>query len=553
MAEPAEWENRLYYGDNLDILRGTHLEAGDKIPPDSVDLVYLDPPFNSKASYNILYKEKNGTDSPAQVEAFDDTWKWDTHSEAVYNELATSGHEKVGDLVQAMRRFLGSNDMMAYLVMMAARLVELHRVLKPTGSLYLHCDPTASHYLKLLLDAVFGPQNFRNEIVWRRDIAGKGAKRSSNQWPRNMDNLLYYSKSSTWLFKQQYTDLTKKQADNYRYKDAEGRAFKAVQLGDYSEESIARMEQEGLIYISPTGKKYKKYYLDEAKNTVDSIWVDIYGFGTRTATKERLGYPTQKPEALLERIINASSNPGDLVLDPFCGCGTTIAVAERLGRRWVGIDVTHLAINVMKRRLENTFGEDLKPYRVIGEPKDLSGARELAEQDRYQFQYWALDLVDGHPAGGERKKGADRGIDGFIPFIDDASGAVHKVLVQVKSGRVNSGVVRDLHGTVDREGAAIGLLITLGGPTRDMVTTAAEAGFYHSEGYNRDYPRIQILTVEELLDGKQVDFPSGHSLAFKPAAPKETPKGEQLVAEFSAQTVRKVIAAPEKEPQQPEG
>lgn len=368
-----KWKNQLYFGDNLDVLRTC-------IPDESVDLVYLDPPFNSKATYSVLFADSSGKASPAPVVAFEDTWHWSQDTERVYHETLLHGPERLSHLLQALRQLLGHNDMMAYLVMMAPRLVELRRVMKPTASLYLHCDIKASHYLKLVLDAVFGPSMFRNEIVWVRDPAGKGAKRVSGQWPRNFDVLLLYSRSEQMKFRQLYTELTEKQKKAYRYRDARG-YFKVVQRGDYTDESMERLRQQGRVYVSSTGKEGVKYYLDEARSTIGAVWTDIPGFGTRTASKERLGYPTQKPEALLERIIQASSDEGDLVLDPFCGCGTAVAVAERLRRRWIGIDIAPLAIHLIRRRLEGTFGSELSPYEVKGIPVDLPRAAALAPEN----------------------------------------------------------------------------------------------------------------------------------------------------------------------------
>ena len=453
----ADWKNKLYFGDNLGILR-------EHVPDESVDLVYLDPPFNSNATYNVLFKEASGEGSAAQIHAFDDTWHWSMESTFAYEDVVTSGPRKLADLLQAMRSFLGQNDMMAYLTMMAQRMIELHRVLKPTGSIYLHCDPTASHYLKLLMDAVFGYDNFRNE----------------------------------------------QQKKAYRYREIDGRYYKAVQLGDYSSKSIESMRATNLIYVSSSGREYKKYYLDSAKSTIDNIWTDIWGFGTRTASSERLGYPTQKPEALLERIIRASSNEGDVVLDPFCGCGTAVAVAERLKRKWIGIDVTHIAISLMKYRLHDTFGTQLSPYDVVGVPQDVESARALARSQhdgRYQFEYWALGLVDARP-GNNRRKGADAGVDGYINFFDDESGKAKTVLVQVKSGHVQRNIIATLKGDMEREKAELGLLVTLEPPTGPMEQEAMSAGVYVPERFpDRQFPRVQIATIEDLLSGRGPDLP----------------------------------------------
>ena len=494
------WKNTLYFGDNLAILR-------EHVPDESVDLIYLDPPFNSKATYNVLFHEKGGAESASQITAFEDTWHWGIESEDAYHEVVTGGG-KLADLLGALRQFLGTNDMMAYLTMMAVRLVELHEVLKPSGSIYLHCDPTASHYLKLLMDAVFGSGNFRNEIAWH--YSGWNKKLMASFESRT-DILLFYGKGKP-----------EEQTFN-SYARPWSSAAEYVKV----RKQKVRTEDDGREYVlsDAGGGKRIHRYLDEAMATgayVDNVW-DIDKLNN--SSKERLGYPTQKPEALLERIIQASSNEGDIVLDPFCGCGTAIAVAERLHRRWIGIDITHLAITLMRHRLHDSFGDELAPYEVIGDPKDLAGAKALALQDRYQFEWWALGLIDARP-GQDKKKGADKGVDGYIYFFDDRSGKAKKIVVQVKSGHVSVTLIRDLNGTINRENAAIGVFITLEEPTKPMKTEAATAGFYVPEDFpGKKSPRLQIFTIEELLEGKQVDYPRLRPEAtFKQAARKRKDK-----------------------------
>lgn len=528
------WENQLYFGDNLNVLR-------EHVPDECVDLVYLDPPFNSNATYNVLFKEKTGSESAAQIQAFDDTWQWNIESEKIYNELATGSHEKLADLIVALRSFLGTNDMMAYLVMMAARLLELHRVLKPTGSLYLHCDPTASHYLKLLLDAILGPTNFINEIIWRRSHP-KGL--TKNRFANNHDVILSFAKDISKLrWNVQYIphelEKAKKQ---YSFVDEDGRRYQLTSLLNpnpnrpnltydfcgvtkvwrWTKQRMLSEQSKGRIVVPRGGKGIPRYkrYLDEQQGIpISDFWDDI----SFASGAERLGYPTQKPEALLERIIKASSNEGDLVLDPFCGCGTTITVAERLNRRWIGIDITHLAITLMKARLEDSFGSACSPYIVRGEPTDLEGARALKEQDPYQFQFWALGLVKAHPLEG-KKKGSDRGIDGVLGFIDDDSNQPKRILLQIKGGHVNASHIRDLRGTIEREGAAIGAFITLEPPSGPMKLEAAEAGLYIPEYFpDLQYPKIQILTIEGLLKGtERLEYPRvAPEVTFKRAEKKE--------------------------------
>ena len=525
MTSP-DWKNKLYFGDNLHILR-------QQVDDESVDLIYLDPPFNSNANYNVLFQEKSGEESAAQITAFEDTWRWSLESEAAYQEVVTQGPDKLGRLLGAMREFLGQNDMMAYLTMMAQRMVELHRVLKPIGSIYLHCDPTASHYLKMVLDATFGPRNFRNEISWKRYGAHNDVGQGSTRFGRVHDIILLYGKSETVIWQQQFVPLEESYVQStYRYVEEDtGRRFTTTPLTGpggaekgnpvyewnghtrawrYNRDRMQNLHDEGRIYYSRTGYPRQKLYLDESRGVpVQDMWYDISSLSG--SHKERLGYPTQKPEALLERIINASSNEGDVVLDPFCGCGTAVAVAERLNRRWIGIDITHLAISLMKSRLHDSFGNDLRPYEVVGVPQDVASARALAvesEHDgRYQFEWWALGLVDARPAQ-ERKKGADSGVDGYINFFDDNSGKAKRIIVQVKSGHVNRGQVATLKGDMEREKAELSLFLTLEPPTGPMLQEAAAAGFYepeHFPGYQ--FPRVQILTIEGLLDGKAAQYP----------------------------------------------
>lgn len=558
--------NTLYYGDNLPVLQD--------FPNEIVDLIYLDPPFNSARNYNVLFKEESGQDSSAQITAFEDTWHWNQKAEDTYHDLVMAGGS-VSFMIEALRKFIGENQMMAYLVMMAVRLVEMRRVLKPTGSLYLHCDPTASHYLKVVLDTIFGVQNFRNEIIWKRSGAHGGARR----WGPIHDSILFYSKTNSYTWNPVVEDYDKKYiSDFYRYSDERGmyrlvtltgagvrtgdsgKPWKGVNptgvgrhwavplsalaevAGDIdvskmsTQEKLDLLDTHGLIYWPPKGSvPQQKRYLDMALGVpIQDVLTDILPIGSQAA--ERLGYPTQKPVALLERIISASSNPGDVVLDPFCGCGTTIAAAQKLGRTWLGIDITHLSIALQKYRLKDAFGLVAgKDYDIKGEPADLASAAQLAQDDRYQFQWWALSLIQARPLGASSdsktgKKGADHGIDGVITFIDDAKGTARRAVVQVKSGKVNAAQIRDLIGTVEREKAAIGIFITLEPATRPMHTEATVAGVYHSPVWNEDYPRIQLLTIKELLGGATVKMPkqSQAAVTFKKAK-KET--GEPTAAQ----------------------
>ena len=517
-------ENTLYYGDNLDVLR---LHVKDE----TVDLVYLDPPFNSNASYNVLFAERNGSQAAAQIKAFEDTWRWDQAAAQAYQEIVERGG-KPSQALQAFRTFLGENDMMAYLAMMAPRLIELHRVLKPTGSIYLHSDPNASHYLKILMDAVFSVRNFTNEISWKRTTTKSDYRQGALNWPRIRDVLLYYRKgvTSRGVFHQPFAPYSQEYINKfYNNVEAEtGRRYTADKLTApgsgtrghpkyellgvtrywvYGREKMKKLLAEGRIIQSRPGTvpRYKRY-LDEVQGVaIGDSWNDIPCIQSHAT--ERLGYPTQKPEALLERIILASSSEGDLILDPFCGCGTTIAVAQRLKRRWIGIDITHLAIGLIKHRLRDAFGDDVSnSYETVGEPTSLPDAATLATENPYQFQWWALSLVDARSV--DQKKGADKGIDGRLYFHDEESSRKTKqVIFSVKAGHVTVSHIRDLRGVVERENAEIGVLIAMQEPTQPMRTEAASSGFYTSPGWGRNYPRLQILTVAELLAGQGVDMP----------------------------------------------
>jgi site-specific DNA-methyltransferase (adenine-specific) len=515
MMQRAITRNTLFYGDNLAILR-------EYIPDESVDLIYLDPPFNSNRSYNVLFKEESGSEAEAQITAFDDAWHWGEMADKTYRELVTQSPQRVEQMIGALREFIGANQMMAYLVMMAARLVELHRVLKPTGSLYLHCDPTASHYLKIILDILFGPERFLSEVIWQR-TATKGDVR--RKFGAVHDVILAHTKTNN-KFQSVFSLPDEAYHERFRFDDGDGRGpYQSAPLDSPNPRpnltykykgyepppkgwrvSLAVMEQ-----LDREGRIRRKVYLsDQAGPKVQDVWTDISPL--QGAAAERLGYPTQKPLALLECIINASSNPGDIVLEPFCGCGTAIVAAQKLGRRWVGIDITHLSIALQKYRLKDMFQlEAKKDYVVVGEPEDFSSAQQLAEDDRYQFQWWALSLVKARPVGspspsqgegrGVGKKGKDEGIDGVITFIDDTTDKPKRALVQVKSGHIKAGDLRDLRGTVERENAALGVFVTLHAPSEAMKKEAVAAGYYHSPGWNQDYPRLQILTVSDLLAG----------------------------------------------------
>ncbi len=533
-------KNQLYFGDNLHILR-------EALVDETVDLIYLDPPFNSKRDYNLLFKSPKGQQSEAQITAFEDSWHWGEQAEREFDELLRQPNTDVAEMMRALRSFLGENDMLAYLTMMANRLLELHRVLKPTGSLYLHCDPTASHYLKIVLDGVFGKENYVNEIVWKRTTARSDAKQGSRHFGRIHDVLFFYVKheshalwNALWVgHDQSYIESHYKNVDengrHYMWDNvtgpggaAKGNAYYEV-LGvsgywRYSRIKMDALIAAGLVAIPPNGTRPRfKRYLDDQKGApVTDMWEDIPPINSQA--QERLGYPTQKPLALLERIVSASSNEGDVVLDPFCGCGTAVHAAQKLKRQWIGIDITHLAISLIEKRLKDAFGQRCQ-FEVHGTPKDLDAARDLAERDKYQFQWWAISLVDAQPFQG-KKKGADTGIDGLKFFYDLQDDEARKIVVSVKGGSLKADDVRALNHVREREKADIGLLISLHNPTAKMKADAASAGIYHGGADGKtQYPRLQLLTIAGLLGGGQrAEHPDYiKNVNFKKAK-RETPK-----------------------------
>lgn len=534
--------NRLYYGDNLGILR-------EHIADESVDLVYLDPPFNSNATYNVLFKSPEGKESPAQIEAFDDTWHWSEVAENAFYEVAHGPNTDAASMLVAMRSFLGDNDMMAYLAMMAVRLIELHRVLKKTGSLYLHCDPTASHYLKILLDAIFGKTQFETEIIWKRTFAHGNV---TTGYGDVTDSILFYAKSNKRTWNQLYTTLSPEALDQkYPKRDADNRRWQSVTLRNpgvrpnlhypYTAsngvtyhphpngwscnlERMRKYDRERKLHFpsTPKGALRLKMYEDESPGErLQSLWDDIPPIGAQA--QERLGYPTQKPVALLERIIAASSNEGDVVLDPFCGCGTTVHAAQKLNRQWIGIDVTHLAISLIKRRLYDAFGTDAK-FEEIGVPQDIGAARALAEKDKHEFEKWAISLIpDAQPFRGG-KKGADTGIDGIV-YLKTGKTKTDKAIVEVKGGAVSVDQIHKLKSVIEREKALVGVFVTLNEPTKPMIKEAAAAGFEETQ-WGR-IPRIQILTIDGILSHREfARLPGADPIGFRKAK-RETTKVNQ--------------------------
>jgi adenine specific DNA methylase Mod len=508
--------NKLFFGDNLDVLR-------ERITPESVDLVYLDPPFNSNANYNVLFNESTGTAANAQAEAFRDTWEWGEGAASAYEDVMRSS----GDVALALRGFkswMGQNAMMAYLAMMSARLLELRDAMKQTGSLYLHCDPNASHYLKIILDALFGPAGFRTEISWRRQSAHNDAKQGRKQYGNVRDTILFYTKGDRWKWNTQYTPYNEDYIRNF-YKHVEAGTGRLYRLSDltgpggaakgnpfyevmgvkrhwrFSRERMEHLIGEGRVIQTRTGAvPAQKRYLDEMPGVaLQNDWSDI----KPASGKEALGYPTQKPLSLLERIIAASSDPGDVILDPFCGCGTTVEAAERMRRDWIGIDVTHYAVTLIEARLRSNH-PDAK-FSIFGRPVDLASARELARRDKHQFQWWAAWRL-GSQTYREEKKGADRGIDGNILFKNGPYGD-GRIIVSVKGGdNVGVQMVRDLRGVIERESAEMGILVCLAEPTGAMAREANDAGFVQRSAHGR-IPRLQIATIEDILNGRPPKLP----------------------------------------------
>ena len=553
--------NTLYYGDNLDILRDR-----DWFPNESVDLIYLDPPFNSKRAYNIIFQDEEGKYPPSQIEAFDDTWQWgDDTAEAMWELSKPPYPAELYRTLEAFRVALGTSDMMAYLVMMAIRLWELKRVLKKTGSIFLHCDPTASHYLKIIMDQIFVAKKFRNDIIWKRTSAHSDPKRFGN----NYDDILFYTKTDNYTYNPVYIPYSEEYVrKNFRKKE-NGRKYQSIDLtgagvsggesgmpwrgydpternrhwsphrrkllelvGKKKYESMGVIEklellfEKGHIEFSSKGVPRFKQFLDEMQGAVaQAIWNDIPPISSHS--KERLGYPTQKPIALLERILNASSNEGDIVLDPFCGCGTTVAAAEKLGRKWLGIDITILAINLIEKRIKEHFPD--ARFEIEGIPNSVASAKKMAStrQGKFLFEQWFVITLGGQPF--KSSGGGDSGIDGFMNFRD-VNTKPHTIIVSVKGGGYGPGAVRDLKGVIERENAEMGILLALESPSKKAITEAASAGRYQMPEVERTYPKIQIFTVEDYFNGIRPDLPDiSETLKKAKRIVKEREKQQKLL------------------------
>jgi site-specific DNA-methyltransferase (adenine-specific) len=458
--------NQLHFGDNLDVLR-------DHVADGSIDLIYLDPPFNSDVNYNVLFSDGPPASDDAQAEAFRDTWRWGPVAELAYDEVRKEGGE-LFEALSGFRRWLGDNGLMAYLSMMAVRLSELRLKLKPTGSMFLHCDPTASHYLKILLDGCFGHRCFQNEVIW----SYRRWPTKANRFQRMHDDILFYSlEPSKAYFHTLYQEPTASSQRRWKGK-------KQLATFDFD------------------GRRNPGLELEEDSQGVplNDVWpISILA----PVSKERLGYPTQKPVALLARIIEAACPDGGTILDPFCGCGTTIEAAEKLHRSWVGIDVTHYAVTLIERRLGQRHPDAV--YQVRGRPVDMAGARHLAKKDAHQFQWWAAWLL-GAQRYKEEKKGPDKGIDGRAYYKNGPYGD-GLIIMSVKSGgTADIQWIRELGHVINRDNAEMGILITLAEPTSRMQAEAAAAGYVQRSAHGR-LPRLQIITVEDLLAGKRPILP----------------------------------------------
>ena len=511
--------NKLYYGDNLEVLR-------KYIKDESIDLCYIDPPFNSKRNYNQIYNNL-GKEDQAQAQAFVDTWTWDNHANEALEEIQSNYQGKFTsqtiDLIDGLTKVLGKGSLLAYLVSMTLRIVEIHRVLKSTGSFYLHCDPTASHYLKIVLDTIFCSQggDYIAEITWERTSAHSDSKTFAN----TTDVIFLYSKRIL-MFNQQFKPYSEEYLKKYyKHQDGRGRFLDrdltagGLSGGGYNYdwkgikklwrcpiETMQKYEEQNKLYYTRNGTPRLKQYLEEMPGVpLTNLWNDIPPINSQAS--ERLGYPTQKPEALLERIIKASSNKGDIILDAYCGCGTTIAVAERLERNWIGIDITYQSISLMLKRLEDSFGKNvLDKIELNGIPKDLESAKALAtkpdDRTRKEFEKWAVLTYSNNRAVINDKKGADKGVDAIAYFQGDKDNR-EKIIFQVKSGNVKSGDIRDLQGTMTLQGAALGIFITLKPPSKDMVQTAKSAGIYRGRYMSQSVDKIEIVTVQEILEQKK--------------------------------------------------
>jgi len=502
--------NKLYYGDCLEVLQSS-------IEDESIDLIYIDPPFNSKHAYNVLFESIDMTDTKAQKEAFKDTW-----SRVIYYEELN----QIIDLNRDVYKYLKTLDelplskgVVSYLTLMAHRIIYMREKLKESGSFYLHCDPTMSHYLKVVCDLIFGHRSFRNEIVW----CYKERERSKNQYNRKHDIILFYTKKyGKHIFNYSeamydYSDVTLRK---FKYIDKDGRRFRIRGKGS---PEAGKWWKKTDIPLSDENEYTYRQYLDETKGALPRDWFEMPFINQ--AAKERLGYPTQKPEALLERIIKVSSNKKSVVADFFCGCGTTVAVAQKLGRKWIGVDISHLAIRLVFDRLLSPYDGNPKVYSKIlnnieinGFPKDIASAKDLAEKtdkSRMKFQDWVVEIM--MKGVSNPKKVADGGYDGYLTF-NKSEKDKDIILIEVKSGKCGVGKLRSFINTVEQEKANFGVFVCFQEfVTPEMEKLAKQQGCYKPELWGNKYDIIQIITVEDLLIGNSVQYPVYQNITFKTA------------------------------------
>lgn len=568
--------NRLYYGDNLDVLRS-------RIKDESVDLCYIDPPFNSKRVFNQIYDTK-GSEDRAQEQAFIDTWTWDERAREGYAEIIANGRYKPPtiELVKGLKNSLGDTSLLAYLVGMTRRVAEIHRVLKPTGTFYFHCDPTSSHYLKLLTDSIFGPKYFMNEVCWKRSSAHNDTKQGMRRYGKIRDTLLVYTKSADYTWNTKYTPYAPGYLDNeYRHVMPDGRRYKEADVtaakpgGDteykwpikrsridgakweadledeyrkpldaweyrqvlpyqgrywaYSKANMQQFAREGKLIHRSTGAPRLVLFADEMPGIpLQDLWTDI----VPESGERDLGFPTQKPEPLLARVIEVSSNRGQTVLDAYCGCGTSVSAAQSLGRHWIGIDITYQSIATVLKRLADTFPAPVAQSVVLdGVPRDISSARALAhkrdDRVRKEFEKWAVLTYTNNRAAINAKKGADAGIDATAYFWKTKD-ETDKAVFQVKSGNVGRGDVAKLKGDMEREQAAVGTLITLEEPTQPMRAEAKAGGHYTNAFTGQKVDRVQIVTIRQILeDNRRLNLPlTAEVLATAPKAQEAAEQSE---------------------------
>ncbi|MBS1652908.1 MAG: site-specific DNA-methyltransferase [Bacteroidetes bacterium] len=565
-------ENKLFYGDNLQVLR-------KKIGSESIDLCYIDPPFNSKRNYNQIYNNI-GQEDQAQAQAFIDTWTWDEAAEQGIEEIISNEGGvfpvQTIELIIGLEKVLNKGSLLSYLVSMSLRIAEIYRVLKPTGSFYLHCDPAASHYLKLIIDSIFCSRKgeYQNEIIWRRT----GQHNKVSRYGPIHDVIFFYTKTDKYTWNNPKRPYMKGHIlenfirDDRGYRTnyygnvltgsgirggesgkpwrgfdptAKGRhwAIPGAVIDDIDEDlselsqhaKLDRLFELGFITIKEgeAWPIYNRYLKPSDGQVLSDIWAfQPYTKGTvfqteegidedvrwlSTKDSERLGYPTQKPEGLLERIIKASSNEGDTILDAYCGCGTTVAVAQNLDRKWIGIDITYQSISLILKRLEEAYDSKiLERIELDGVPKDFKSAVALAnkqeDKTRKEFEKWITLTFSNNKAVINEKKGGDGGIDGIAYLIDvdkNNKKKYEKVIFSVKSNKTLSPtVVRDLNGTIEREGAALGYLLTLY-PMDNLVKESKKYGVYKNIAFNHTYPKIEVISVEEILAGKRMILPTG--------------------------------------------